>query len=161
MVGYRSGVRIEVCILFIIVMFIAGSYTLCGCTQGGVSGVMEGISNIVDNVTQPNPSGCKSKSMEGSSSGTWNISDTFSKFFTGTQKSNFDNMGRQFSDISFLDISGDQPEPQMNDFFRGVSFSSKCCPSKYSTDSGCACLDQSKYDVIRSRGGNNVPISQL
>jgi hypothetical protein len=129
---------------------------------------MEGISNIVDNVTSSTSSTSstctrcvpKSNNSGSSSGGGWDISDMFSKLFTGSQKSSFDNMGRQFSDISFLSVSGDQPEPLLNDFFRGVSFSTKCCPSKYSTDSGCACLDNEKYDVIRSRAGNNVPISQ-
>ncbi len=46
-----GGVRIEVCILLMIVMFIAGSYTLCGCTKGGVQGVMEGLTNAVENVS--------------------------------------------------------------------------------------------------------------
>ena len=147
-----GGVRIEVCILLMIVMFIAGSYTLCGCTKGGVHGVMEGLTNAVENVTSKPKGKCMS------TSGNW-WSNMVGGMFGTPQKSGFDNMGRYFSDITF-GSGTDQPDPEMPDFFRGVSFSSQCCPSKYSTDSGCACLDNAKYEVIRSRAGNNVPISQ-
>jgi hypothetical protein len=154
-----AGVRIEVCILLMIVMFVAGSYTLCGCTKGGVHGVMEGVSNAVDNVTSK-PQGTCRRSKSGHN---W-MSDIYSSVFgsssSSTHKSGFDNMGRYFSDISFGSAIADHPDPDMPDFFRGVSFSSNCCPSKYSSDSGCACLDNAKYEVIRSRAGNNVPISQ-
>ena len=150
------AVRLEVCIMFIMVMFVASAYTLCGCTKGGTGGVLEGITSAIDSASNPKKKcGSNSSGYEG---GGW--ADIFTDFFGGGTTSGFDNMGKYFSDISFGTASKDNPDPGMQDFFAGVSFSSKCCPSRYSTDTGCACLNQSKYDVIRSRGGNNMPVSQ-
>ena len=183
-----SGLRIDVFLVFLATLFIAGVYTVTGCTRGGVYGVYEGITNIIqdmpadfDQESDPDSDnefdsfkGHKAKKHHTASSSSKSkkskktdkkpkgvlssISNMIGGFFTGKSYSGFDNMGTQFRNISF--DSATTPEPGVNDFFNGVSFSSKCCPSRYSTDTGCACLGDDKYKIIRARGGNNVPISE-
>jgi hypothetical protein len=167
-----GGLRIDVFLLFLATLFIAWMYTLSGCTRGGIYGVYEGISNIVQDLPTEigiqsdnglsidiDPSSQKkTKDVKKSPPGfLTSITRSINNFFTGN-KSNFDNMGTQFKNIEF--DSTTQSQANIPDFFNGVSFSSQCCPSKYSSDSGCACLGEDKYKIIRSRGGNNVPISQ-
>jgi hypothetical protein len=41
-----------------------------------------------------------------------------------------------------------------------TQFKPECCPSAYSTGSGCACLSKGKEEYLSSRGGNNVPYSE-
>ena len=41
-------------------------------------------------------------------------------------------------------------------FFSDTDFRGDCCPSQYSTSSGCACLSQDKKDFLSSRGGNRI-----
>jgi hypothetical protein len=174
-----SGLRIDVFLLFLATLFIAWMYTLSGCTQGGIYGVYEGITNITQDLpteigildsdsnladditpkqlaqgTDPVSSTTKKKkkSFSFSSIGTY-----ISNFFTG-KKSNFDNMGTQFRNIQF--DSTLQSQANIPDFFNGVTFSSKCCPSMYSSDSGCACLGEDKYNIIKTRAGNNLPVYQ-
>jgi hypothetical protein len=50
------------------------------------------------------------------------------------------------------------PEGQLN-FFATTEFKPECCPSSFSTSTGCACLDMGSYNFLKNRGGNNVPFS--
>jgi hypothetical protein len=190
----RSGVRIEVCVLFMAAMFIAGMYTIGGCTQDGFYGIYEGVTNAIDHVVEEeeeeknmtegfkthrglkhinrkhkNKDRVKTDDKSDDKSTSMSIDKFFNRFFkslkaffTGTKVSvsGFDNMGTQFRTTQFSSTVNPS-ESRIQDFFGGVKFSTKCCPSRYSTDTGCACLDQSNYDIIKTRAGNNMPFSQL
>lgn len=194
----RSGVRIEVCVLFMAAMFIAGMYTIGGCTQDGFYGIYEGVTNAIDQVVEEEEEQttegfklkrrrsslddddgcsdddndddkyrrCRNRIRYNDKSKPISIDKWFKRFFkslkaffTGTKISGFDNMGTQFRTTQFSSTVNPR-EARIQDFFGGVKFSTKCCPSSYSTDTGCACLDQSKYDIIKTRAGNNMPFSQ-
>jgi hypothetical protein len=51
------------------------------------------------------------------------------------------------------------PEGQL-DMFATTPFKPECCPSAYSSSTGCACITTGQYNWLRSRGSNNVPFSQ-
>jgi hypothetical protein len=51
------------------------------------------------------------------------------------------------------------PEGQL-DFLATTPFRTDCCPSAFSTSTGCACLTMDQYKYLHERGGNNVPFSQ-
>ena len=46
------------------------------------------------------------------------------------------------------------------DFFANTQFKPECCPNTYSGSEGCACMSNSQYNTLISRGGNNVPYSE-
>jgi hypothetical protein len=46
------------------------------------------------------------------------------------------------------------------DMFANTPFKPECCPSTFSTSSGCACLDMKQYSELTHRSGNNVPYSE-
>ena len=46
------------------------------------------------------------------------------------------------------------------DMFANTPFKPECCPSAFSTGSGCACMDMKTYKNLHARGGNNVPYSE-
>jgi hypothetical protein len=46
------------------------------------------------------------------------------------------------------------------DMFANTPFKPECCPSAFSTSSGCACLDMKQYSELRTRSKNNVPYSE-
>ena len=48
---------------------------------------------------------------------------------------------------------------QMN-FLANSEFKPDCCPSTYSTSSGCWCGTSKDYNYLVMRGGNNVPYSK-
>jgi hypothetical protein len=51
------------------------------------------------------------------------------------------------------------PEGEML-MFANTEFKPECCPSVYSTSTGCACITSGQYNYLISRGGNNVPYSE-
>lgn len=50
-------------------------------------------------------------------------------------------------------------EGEMN-FFANSQFKPECCPSAFSTSTGCWCGTSQDYNYLITRGGNNVPYSQ-
>jgi hypothetical protein len=46
------------------------------------------------------------------------------------------------------------------DFLANSEFKPECCPSTYSTSSGCWCGTSKDYNYLVMRGGNNVPYSE-
>ena len=46
------------------------------------------------------------------------------------------------------------------DFLANSQFKPECCPSTYSTSSGCWCGTSQDYNYLITRGGNNVPYSE-
>jgi hypothetical protein len=51
------------------------------------------------------------------------------------------------------------PEGEM-DFLANSQFKPECCPSTYSTGSGCWCGSSQDFNYLKTRGGNNVPYSE-
>ena len=46
------------------------------------------------------------------------------------------------------------------DIMSVTSFKPECCPSVYSTSTGCACISGEQKTFFAERGGNNVPIAE-
>jgi len=46
------------------------------------------------------------------------------------------------------------------DMFANTPFKRECCPSAFSTSTGCACMDMKQYKNLQLRGNNNVPYSE-
>ena len=46
--------------------------------------------------------------------------------------------------------------PDQLDLLTYSKFSPKCCPSTYSSSSGCLCNDYNEFEAIISRGGNRI-----
>ena len=51
------------------------------------------------------------------------------------------------------------PEGEM-DFFADSEFKPECCPSSFSSSTGCWCGNSQSYNYLITRGGNNVPYSE-
>ncbi len=51
------------------------------------------------------------------------------------------------------------PEGEMF-FFANTPFKPECCPSSFSTSTGCWCGTSQDYNYLVTRGGNNVPYSE-
>jgi hypothetical protein len=51
------------------------------------------------------------------------------------------------------------PEGQLS-LFDNMPFSPECCPTAFSSSMGCACMNDSTYNYLITRAGNNVPYSE-
>lgn len=52
------------------------------------------------------------------------------------------------------------PEGQLF-FFANNKFNGECCPSQYSSSTGCACITNKQADYLLSRGGNSTLFSEF
>lgn len=46
------------------------------------------------------------------------------------------------------------------DMFANTQFKPECCPSAFSSSTGCACLSVDQYNYLKNRGTNNSPYSE-
>ena len=46
------------------------------------------------------------------------------------------------------------------DMFANTQFKPECCPSAFSSSTGCACLSVEQYNYLKNRGTNNTPYSE-
>lgn len=52
-------------------------------------------------------------------------------------------------------MNGPNPNSNMY-YFANNQFKPECCPSTYSSSTGCACLSQAQLDFLNQRGGNRT-----
>jgi hypothetical protein len=142
-------VRIEILILILIVFWIMFGSTILGCSD-----VAESFINYVkSNNTAFQPEFSKSNSpgyiMPPES---WSMPTL--EYSKGTTPSEGVEaiLGRPAQPVPL-------PEGQL-DFLATTPFKPECCPSAYSTSTGCACLTMDQYKYLVDRGGNNVPYSE-
>jgi hypothetical protein len=56
----------------------------------------------------------------------------------------------------FISAIEDSPMKDQLDLFTFSTFSSDCCPSTYTSSSGCLCNYQNEHEAITTRGGNRT-----
>ena len=67
-------------------------------------------------------------------------------FITKNKKKQIENLKNEIIKNSKI--------PYQLDLLTYSKFSPKCCPSTYSSSSGCLCNDYQEHETITSRGGN-------
>jgi len=58
-------------------------------------------------------------------------------------------------------VDGDKNSPQLLSMLGYNQASPSCCPSTFSTSTGCVCLTSKQSDFINGRGGNNTAPSDF
>jgi len=46
-------------------------------------------------------------------------------------------------------------------YFKDNEFKPECCPSTYSSSTGCACMSEKQTDYLNERGGNRTKANEL
>jgi hypothetical protein len=131
---FGMSCRLEIIILAIIVGSILGGHLLCSCSRIGVQEGMAVMGASLDYVMgsdTPNSWTNKANSYA-ASMGYTNSRDKYSQH-TGTSVPLAEGQMLMFADNEF------KPE---------------CCPSTYTSSTGCACITQEQVDYINQRGGN-------
>lgn len=141
--------RIEILILIVIVFWILFGHLLCSCSK---ITVQEGLYMI------------KQIRNEGfSSANSTGIPREYLKTGQPTYIQNPNSWGNTNLTQTKSNDKKEQPIPLPDgqlDMLANVDFKPECCPSAYSSSTGCACLTVDQYDYLKDRGGNNVPFSE-
>ena len=152
--SYKLRLEYAIIIVFLIVVIFSHSMR-----ASSYSGLLEGFEAKKDSKGTPKPTPMIATP----------VTEGFSNYKT--------NAGPQFaennSDFTHLPVSqwssvvsvgpqnANQPmSSDSMDFFANTQFKPECCPNTYSGSEGCACMSNSQYNTLISRGGNNVPYSE-
>ena len=76
-----------------------------------------------------------------------------------TKKSEKEAFGNMLEDMAPYASNPMQPADMPNWFMDNTKFSHTCCPSTYSSSSGCACLSPQQMSYLNQRGGNRTSAS--
>lgn len=128
--------RLEIIIICLIVGAILGGHLLCSCSRIGIQEGMAVMGASVDYV------------MGEDTANSW------------TNKANkyAANMGYDATSSKYSQNKGTHvplPEGQLY-MFADNEFKPECCPSTYSSSSGCACISEEQVNYINERGGNRT-----
>lgn len=178
--------RLEIVILFIVILWIMFGHMLCSCCtlsisegfeilKGGAVTIEPAVGNrLVD------ASGVRLVDASGE-----RLVDASGRLLDGSKTtegfvgSNNTAYGPEFAEnntpgyilspdkwTSVVTSKGDinkqqqQQNPDEMDIFAGMQFKPECCPNTYSSSEGCACLNEDAFNLLKNRGGNNVPYSE-
>ena len=137
-------ISIDFFILIGIIYLILACHTFCGCCN------VEGFVGANTNYGQSSPFSLTKKSVPNTSSwGNGSLVVTPGKPLSKSVK-NILNRPKQPVPL---------PKGEML-MFANTPFKPECCPTAYSTSTGCACLTSDQYNYLITRGGNNVPYSE-
>jgi hypothetical protein len=128
--------RLEVILISLIVGAILGGHLLCSCCRIGLQEGMSMIGAPID----------------------WQMGEDQTNNWQNKANQYSQNMGYSESKSKYSQYSGTPtplPEGQMF-MFADNKFKPECCPSTYSSSTGCACITQEQVDYINQRGGNRT-----
>jgi hypothetical protein len=128
--------RLEVIIICLIVGAILGSHLLCSCSKIGLIEGMAMMGAPLD----------------------WQIGAGQVMNWQNKANQYANDMGYSEQRSKYSQFTGTPvplPEGQMF-MFADNKFKPECCPSTYSSSTGCACITQEQVDYINQRGGNRT-----
>jgi hypothetical protein len=171
--GYKFN--LEILILIGVVYLILVGHTFCGCSnfysliEGNTT--MDISGNIRETVKDNMPTQTTSK--EGFVGANTNYGESSAYDLSNSMPVNTSSWSAQNMTIvpgqplsegvkQFMARPKQQlplPEGELV-FLANSQFKPECCPSTYSTSSGCWCGTSQDYNYLIMRGGNNVPYSE-
>ena len=128
--------RLEIIIISMIVGIILGAHLLCSCSRIGLQEGMAIMGASVDYV------------MGEDTANSW----------TNKANSYAASMGYNHTSEKYSQNKGTPvplPEGQLY-MFADNQFKPECCPSTYTSSTGCACITKEQVDYINQRGGNRT-----
>ena len=169
-------VRLEIFILIVALFFIMFGHALCSCSTMSLSegfegdnkkrvgiALQEGLSKK-SNLGKENFSNLSTSAFDTQFAAN-NSPDSYMNPNDWAQQTLVYTPGTTPSaDVqSIWDRSKNQKPPAKGQlsFFDNIKFAPECCPSDASSSMGCACYTVGNYNTLKTRGGNNVPYSDL
>jgi hypothetical protein len=128
--------RLEVIIICFILGFILGSHLLFSCSKIGIQEGMAMMGTAIN----------------------WKMGEGQIGDWTSKGSSYASSMGYTDTKSRYAQHKGTTvplPEGQMF-MFADNEFKPECCPSTYSSSTGCACITQEQVNYINQRGGNRT-----
>lgn len=151
--------RVEIIIASIIVGFVIASFTICSCaklTPEGCSKVVKQSEGVIKEGFQ------KISDIANAASLNYQMEDDNKGSWTQKALGYASDMGYNTVLSKHANYKGTEvPLQNTMLFFKNNSFKPECCPSTYSSSSGCACTSISQLNYLNQRGGNRTYSSEF
>ena len=128
--------RLEIIVISVIIGVILGGHLLCSCSRIGLQEGMEVIGTSIDYIVGSDVTN------------SWT-----NKANTYAASMGYDNTRDKYSQNKGTGVP--LPEGKLV-MFADNEFKPECCPSTYSSSSGCACITQEQVNYLNQRGGNRT-----
>jgi hypothetical protein len=153
--GY--SVRIELVILFLVIGAIMGTHLFCSCTSFHINGMSADVGSLIKETFAQ-------RSMLGSDDYGAPINYSMDTGVPGG--GGWENAARDYANNV-----GNQDNTKSGQYYKGgpiplppgelLIFAEnkvkpECCPSYYSSSTGCVCTSQKQWDYLNKRGGNRT-----
>jgi hypothetical protein len=159
LLGYHA--RIELVVLFVAIGIVLGVHLFCSCTSFNVDGVPANVGSVFKEAFSQRP-------MLGSEDYGAPLNYSMD---TGVPGANWENAARDYANNV-----GNQDNTKSGQYHKGgpiplppgelLIFAHNevrpdCCPSYYSSSTGCVCTSQKQWDYLNQRGGNRTLNTQF
>ena len=153
------NVRIEHLVLFVIIGMVLGGHVFCSCTSFSMNGM-------------PSDAGSVIKEAFSQQLG----SDDYGAPVNYTMQSGLPGGGWVNAANNYAKTLGNQNNVKSGQYYKGgpiplppgelLIFADnkvkpECCPSYYSSSTGCVCTSQKQWDYLNQRGGNRTLNSEF
>jgi len=153
--------RLEILILIVVAFWIMFGHLLCGCSRIGFTEGLEMMKNIAI-AKKPSIAIAKKPKIAIAKEGFVSSSPEFANVNDPGYIIKPADWSISPEKISHSIINRPNiplPKGEM-DIFATTEFKPECCPNTFSNSSGCACMNEEQYNMLKTRGLNNVPISE-
>jgi len=133
---FGHSCRLEIIIVCLVVGFVLGAHLFCSCSRIGAQEGMAVMGAALD----------------------WTMGQDVATSWTTKAKSYANEMGYSSAQSKWSQYKGTPvPLPEGEMFmFANNEFKPECCPSTYTSSTGCACITQEQINYINQRGGNRT-----
>jgi hypothetical protein len=149
------GCNVRVLVLFVIIGMVLGGHVFCSCTSFTMNGMSSNAGSIIKEAFSQNTLG----------------SDDYGAPINYTMHSGLPNGGWVNAARNYAKNVGNQNNVKSGQYYKGgpiplppgelLIFAEnevkpECCPSYYSSSTGCICTSQKQWDYLNQRGGNRT-----
>lgn len=157
--GYH--VRIELIVLFVAIGIVLGAHLFCSCTSFSIGGMPSDVGSVIKEAFTQQTLG----------------SDDYGAPIDYTMRSGLAGGGGwENAARNYAKNLGNQNNVKSGQYYKGgpiplppgelLIFANnevkpECCPSYYSSSTGCVCTSQKQWDYLNQRGGNRTLSSEF
>lgn len=151
--------RAEIVILSIVVGFVIASFTICSCAKISPEACKKVLSESTGVVTEGFR---KISDIADAASLNYHMNADQPGSWSQKAMGYASDMGYNTVLASHANYKGTEvPLQGTMNFFKNNSFKPECCPSTYTSSTGCACTSVAQLNYLNQRGGNRTFASEF
>lgn len=151
--------RAEIIVLSIVVGFVLASFTICSCAKISPEACKKVLSESSGIVTEGFR---KISDIADAASLNYHMNADQPGSWSQKAMGYASDMGYNTVLASHANYKGTEvPLQGTLNFFKNNSFKPECCPSTYTSSTGCACTSVAQLNYLNQRGGNRTLASEF